>query len=118
MKTFFLLLILAVCACSTPPEPAPPPIDKDGINAALKAKRKAFARCFDKASKAHPIFEAGKVILKWTIDVDGKPAGTEVESSTLNIPKVEKCLVRTVNKMQFDLPAEPVKITYPFEFRD
>lgn len=90
--------------------------DKGDIRRTVSEKSKAIQYCYEKALQRDPSLE-GRVVATWTIGLDGTVEQASIAESTLEDEKVESCVRRVVERMEF---AEPdggrCEINYPFEF--
>ena len=76
------------------------------VKASLKVSATASSRCL-----------AGKVVLEWSIGLNGRVASAKTKSSTLRNASVEACILSNLKGWQFPTPnGGLVIITYPFLF--
>ena len=93
-------------------------IDRDAIEAAIRAHRDEFRYCYEKElNTGHPTL-AGKVVTAFVIGGSGRASQLAVASSSLGSPSVERCVLSILGRIQFPQPAGgvPVTIKYPFAY--
>lgn len=92
-------------------------LDRAIIQRVVQRHRGPVRYCYERALAKNPAL-TGKVVLKWTIDAEGKVAAVAVSESTLNNAEMEQCLTRQVKRWQFPKPAGGgvVVVNYPFNF--
>jgi TonB family protein len=112
-----LCILLAVSGCATL---GPNASYQDRIEAALMQRKDDFRRCYEDVlqdSQSEPI--RGQVVSRFTLTAGGAVSSALIKSSTLNQPKVEACILKTITSIRF--PVSPTKettdVTYPFNFR-
>lgn len=92
-------------------------IDREAVRRVVKAGSKQLKACFERGLNRDPSLY-GKVVIQWTIVAGGKAIKAKVKSSTMNAPKVERCMVNRLRTWKF--PEPPVgtaaDISYPFVF--
>lgn len=95
-------------------------LDKDDIQAAIRAVKPAIAKCYEGAL-AHDPDLTGQVVVEFTIEaVDGGGGVTagEVSQTDMNAPFFEACVLKEVVGVPFPVPegGGVVKVSYPFRF--
>jgi outer membrane biosynthesis protein TonB len=93
-------------------------IDRDAIDAAIRAHRDEFNYCYEREINAgHPNL-AGKIVTAFVIGGSGRASQMAISSSSMGSPSVEKCVLSVITRIQFPQPAGgvPVTIKYPFAF--
>lgn len=104
------------------------PVDREGIQGAVKEAIPELKHCYEEWLKQDPALE-GKLVLDFSIDVpeDGRTAedGTElaaittiaVRDSTMEHPWMEACAMSVFGDLHFDPPAGGgVEVSYPVIF--
>ena len=93
-------------------------IDRDAIEAAIRAHRDEFRNCYEREINAGAPSISGKVFTAFVIGASGKASQLSIASSTINSPNVDRCVLSVLGRIQFPLPAGgvPVTIKYPFNF--
>lgn len=93
-------------------------IDRDAIDAAIKAHTHEFEYCYDKELNSGQPNLAGKVVAAFVIGGSGRASQLAVASSSIGSANVERCVLSVLTRIQFPLPAGgvPVTIKYPFGF--
>lgn len=93
-------------------------LDKDIIAEIIKSELGQIRYCYERQLSAHPDLY-GKILVKFTIDLNGTVAEQRVGSSTLKNADVEGCILRRVARWKFPQPkgGTSVLVTYPFLFK-
>lgn len=93
-------------------------IDRDAIEAAIRAHRDEFRYCYEREINAGAPGISGKVFTAFVIGASGKASQLAIASSSINSPNVDRCVLQVLGRIQFPLPAGgvPVTIKYPFNF--
>ncbi len=75
--------------------------------------------CYDLEIKKNPELNAGRVVLSFDVELDGKILNSAVTKTTLHHKKVEACIVENSRTWIFPKPTgkKPVQVKYPFEFK-
>jgi outer membrane biosynthesis protein TonB len=95
-------------------------IDRDAIDAAIKAHRDEFRYCYEREVNAgHPELR-GKVVTAFVVGGSGRASQLAVKSSSMESPSVDRCVLGVLTRIQFPLPVggTPVTVTYPFNFEN
>jgi hypothetical protein len=93
-------------------------IDRDAIDAAIRAHRDEFRYCYEREVNAgHPNL-AGKIVTAFVIGGSGRASQLSIASSSMDSAGVEKCVLDVISRIQFPQPAGnvPVSIKYPFAY--
>jgi len=93
-------------------------IDRDAIDAAIRAHRDEFNYCYERELNAgHPTL-AGKIVTAFVIGGSGRASQLAIASSSMGSASVERCVLNVIARIQFPLPAGgvPVTIKYPFAY--
>lgn len=103
-----------------PKPPAPPPAgfcDKRDIAANMRKRKAAFRFCYERELRLKRDLK-GRVVVSFTIGLDGKLRGApRVASSSLKDKAVHKCLLGNVSKLRFKPPQGGVcQVRWPFKF--
>lgn len=122
------------CAGSTPPPSVPPPESSASSDAAPKGtvtggslapvqvKKALVARKADVKACYHALLEknkkaSGKVVLRFTVGLDGKVEEVVTMDATTLPDETAKCIADVVRSIQFPAPeGGKASITYPWEF--
>jgi hypothetical protein len=92
-------------------------LSKEQILKVVQSHAAAIQFCYEKELQRFPHL-AGKVVLKWKVDLDGHVQATGVESSSLGNPSAESCMVRQVKNWLFPKPNGIVcNVSFPFFFK-
>jgi hypothetical protein len=92
-------------------------LSKEQIYKVVAAHRAALEFCYSKELQRFPHL-AGKVVLNWKVQLDGRVEGTRVESSSLGSPSAESCMSRQVKNWQFPKPNGVIcNVSFPFFFK-
>jgi len=121
-------LALLGTACSTAGGSRQDPssrYDPDAVESALTARIDEFRKCYKDyvkrasvRSPARPV-PRGRVVVHFIIAPDGKTRNADIRESDLDVPDIEGCLVRTMEKVEFPPPKMDgiVEVSYPFTFK-
>ena len=93
-------------------------IDRDAIDAAIRAHRDEFNYCYERELNAgHPGI-SGKIVTAFVIGGSGRASQLAIASSSMDSPQVERCVLSVLTRIQFPQPAGgvPVTIKYPFAY--
>ena len=93
-------------------------IDRDAIDAAIRAHKDEFNYCYEREINAgHPGL-AGKIVTAFVIGGSGRASQLAIASSSMGSPTVERCVLSVITRIQFPQPAGgvPVTIKYPFAY--
>jgi len=96
--------------------PGPSRTDEE-IQIVFDRYKSALYRIYNRELRRNPTLQ-GKLVLKLTIDPDGKVSACSMESSDMDAPALEKKIVDRVKKFNFG-PKEgvpPLTILYPIDF--
>lgn len=94
---------------------AGPPLSRDEIRVVVRAKMPEVRACFDAGLAEAPDI-GGRVLLRFTINTDGRAGPVEIAEDELGA-SVAGCLAEAVEHWQFPRPrGGPVTIAYPFVF--
>ncbi|MBS1958121.1 MAG: AgmX/PglI C-terminal domain-containing protein [Bdellovibrionales bacterium] len=93
-------------------------IDRDAIDAAIRAHRDEFRYCYEREVNAGQPNLSGKIVTAFVIGGSGRASQMAIASSSMGAPAVERCVLNVVSRIQFPQPAGgvPVTIKYPFAF--
>ena len=91
-------------------------LDPSAIAKVVKSRLTAVKECYERELKRNPQL-AGKVVIRFTIEEDGRVAAVTVEESTLGDPAVGSCIVSRFERFRFPKPeGGAVTVSYPFIF--
>ncbi|MEO7036670.1 MAG: AgmX/PglI C-terminal domain-containing protein [Polyangiaceae bacterium] len=76
----------------------------------------AFQACYEIASAHDPTLK-GSVGVSFSISPGGSVSSANVGNSSLNNPRVEGCILRTFNRLQFPTADKATGASFPFVFR-
>jgi hypothetical protein len=79
-------------------------IDQDAVSRALDAHRDEFRLCYEREINAENPSLSGKVGVKFVIGASGHVSHAGVESSALNNPNAENCILKVIKRIQFPVP--------------
>lgn len=90
---------------------------KSNIQSVVRRGSGAIKYCFEKELQLNPKL-SGKVVINWTVNLQGKVLKSYVASSSMSNKKVESCMTRVVKRWRFDPPkGGHCAISYPFTFK-
>lgn len=125
MKTILLILGLIITSCASHPPttsnsvtPAPEGMDKEEVRRKVRENLPSFKNCYNPEWEKNKKLE-GKIVISWKVKKDGSVENEQIESTTMNNPVVEKCLLGILKKTTFPKPPEGsiAEIKYPFYFK-
>ena len=90
-------------------------LDKEIIRRVIRSHIKEVLSCYEAQLTSYPTL-AGKVMVNFTVAASGDVVASTLESSTVNEPRVENCIVQAMRRWQFPKPIGGgiVIISYPF----
>jgi len=122
----------AGCASAELPPPAPPvaeppsPVttgdptgsaDTKEVAERVRATLGRLKTCFEKGLRRNPHL-AGKVVIHWSIALDGSPFDVSFESTTLPDEMTNQCVARQIAFAEFSRPGGGiVDVSFPFVFQ-
>ena len=94
------------------------PLNKDTIEAVVKAHLPELKRCYEIALETQQNSE-GTVVLSWMISKEGLVDELKLKSSTAKSPRVGACFKDSVKIWFFPRPADgrPQPVEYPFRLK-
>jgi outer membrane biosynthesis protein TonB len=92
-------------------------LSKEQILKVVQSHAAAIQFCYEKELQRFPHL-AGKVVIDWKVNLDGRVDGAKVGSSSLGNPSAESCMVRQVKNWQFPKPNGVIcNVSFPFFFK-
>jgi len=92
-------------------------LSRDQIERVVRRHARGIRYCYERELQDDADLE-GRIVVNWTINLDGHVSRRSIESNDMGTRDVENCLLREVGRMRF---AEPdgglVLVRYPFSFR-
>jgi len=90
---------------------------RSDIMQVVSRKSHAIRACYEQQLQIHENL-AGKITVRWTINLNGEVEGAVIESSTLGNSAVEQCVLQTIRRMKFEKPEGGVCVVrFPFVFK-
>lgn len=95
------------------------PVNKDDIRETIKAHQKEIRICYENALEQTPMLE-GRIVMAWTIGIDGHPTNVRVREASPKIQPVAPCLTDAMKTWVFrNTSADSVvTVSYPFIFSE
>lgn len=91
--------------------------DKGVVRSVIRGKREEIQYCFQRGLSKKPTLE-GQVMVQFVIGASGEVFEPKVQSSSLNHPETEQCIVNRVRSWRFPAPeGGRTVITIPFAMR-
>lgn len=92
-------------------------LDKNVIAAVIKANLQDVERCYETALATNAKL-AGKIVVEWTVESNGKVSGVSAVENTLGDPGAVKCITDRIGGWSFPAPSGGgvVVVHYPFQF--
>jgi len=91
-------------------------LSPDQIARVVRARTGAFQACYEIASAHDPTLK-GSVGVAFSISPGGSVTSASITGSSLNNPRVEGCILRNFNRLQFPTADKPTGANFPFAFR-
>jgi TonB family protein len=92
-------------------------LSKEQILKVVQSHAAAIQFCYEKELQRFPHL-AGKVVVDWKVNLDGRVEAAKVGSSSLGNPSAESCMVRQVKNWQFPKPNGVIcNVSFPFFFK-
>jgi outer membrane biosynthesis protein TonB len=92
-------------------------LSKEQILKVVQSHAAAIQFCYEKELQRFPHL-AGKVVVDWKVNLDGRVDGAKIGSSSLGNPSAEGCMVRQVKNWQFPKPNGVIcNVSFPFFFK-
>lgn len=92
-------------------------LQKHVIQRVIRRHVAAVRFCYERALAKDPKL-AGKAVVRFVIDPDGKVSAAEIRDSSLKAPEVEGCILKRVRSWRFPQPeGGAVRVAYPFVFK-
>jgi len=89
---------------------------RNDIMQVVMRRAAAIRACYEQQLQIHENL-AGKITVRWTINLDGEVEGVTVVSSSLGNAAVEQCVLQTIRRMKFEKPEGGVCVVqWPFVF--
>ena len=81
--------------------------------------RDEFRNCYEREINAQTGAKGGKVVPNVVLGSTGKVTHAVIDSTTLNVPNTEACILTVMRRIQFPIPngGGVVQFTFPFTFR-
>lgn len=86
------------------------------ISRVVYSRQGAFQACYEIASAHDPTLK-GSVGVSFSISPGGSVSSASITNSSLNNPRVEGCILRTFNRLQFPTADKSTGASFPFAFR-
>jgi TonB family protein len=91
-------------------------LDLKLVAKAVRGQMPAVKRCYETALQANPGL-AGKLVVRFTVDVDGAVRRASLDQDTLAAPEVGRCVLDVLKAVEFPPPTGgSVEVSYPFVF--
>jgi TonB family protein len=91
-------------------------MDKEIIAKVVRERMPEVKTCYERELAEKPELK-GRVVVKFTIGLEGKVVTSVLERSTLGVPRAENCIVQAIKGWEFPRPADgDVEVSYPFVF--
>lgn len=91
---------------------------REEIERVVRRHSRGIQYCYDRALQGAPSL-SGRVLINWTIGLDGRVSHATVAEDTLEDGAVARCIAVEVQRMRFPTPdGGHVAVSYPFTFRN
>lgn len=91
-------------------------LSMDQIRRVVLSRMGAFRACYEIASAHDPTLK-GNVGVNFSISPGGSVTSVNVSNSSLSNPRVEGCVTRTFNRLQFPTADKPTNASWGFAFK-
>ena len=93
-------------------------IDREAIAAAIAAHKDEFRLCYEREINAENPKLSGQIGTSFVIGASGRVTHAGIESSSLNNPNTERCVIAVLKRIEFPIPQGGgiVEVRYPFSF--
>ena len=93
-------------------------LPKEVIRRVIMSRAGAYQNCYERQLQVKRDLN-GKIEMKIIISGQGKVLQSAVAKSTMNNPKVERCIAGNIKKLRFPAPknGKMVIVRYPFRFK-
>ncbi|MET0792503.1 MAG: AgmX/PglI C-terminal domain-containing protein [Polyangiaceae bacterium] len=91
-------------------------LSPDQIARVVRSRFGAFQACYEIASAHDPTLK-GSVGVAFSISPGGSVSSASITGSSLNNPRVEGCILRQFNRLQFPTADKATGASFPFAFR-
>jgi len=92
-------------------------LSKEQILKVVQSHAAAIQFCYEKELQRFPHL-AGKVVIDWKVNLDGRVEANKIGSSSLGNPSAESCMSRQVKNWQFPKPNGVIcNVSFPFFFK-
>lgn len=88
----------------------------DEIREAMERKRPIITECTNKFSSAKKTIN-GTIVLFFNIEISGRVTDLKALKNTTGSVELEKCLIETISKTDFDAGYATTEVTFPWVFR-
>ena len=96
--------------------PAGQGLSPEQVRRVVYSRQGAFQACYEIASAHDPTLKGG-VSVSFSISPGGSVSSASIANSSLNNPRVEGCILRQFNRLQFPSADKPTGANFPFVFR-
>jgi TonB family protein len=92
-------------------------LDKEIIRRVIRMHANEMNYCYGQALTRHPAL-SGRIAVQFTIAATGQVISSVLQSSTMDNPQVENCVVQAIRRWDFPYPTDGgiVLVSYPFNF--
>ena len=91
-------------------------LSPDQIARVVRSRMGAFQACYEIATAHDPTLK-GNVGVAFSISPGGSVSSASITGSSLSNPRVEGCILRAFNRLQFPTADKPTNAGFPFAFR-
>jgi hypothetical protein len=86
------------------------------ISRVVMSRYGAFRACYESAAQRDPTL-SGSVSVAWSIAPSGSVSAVSIGGSSMNNPRVEGCIKRQFQRLQFPSADKPTNASWPFIFK-
>jgi hypothetical protein len=96
--------------------PAGQGLSPEQVRRVVYSRQGSFQACFEIASARDPTLK-GSVGVSFSISPGGSVSSASITNSSLNNARVEGCILRAFNRLQFPTADKPTGASFPFVFK-
>ena len=97
------------------PVAAPVPLDGPTLRRAIRARMPEVRACYERALKQGSELQ-GRMVVAWTIAVDGSVSEVAVAADDLGEPRLNRCVTDTIGGWRFPEGTGETEVEYPLQF--
>ncbi|HWV38638.1 MAG TPA: AgmX/PglI C-terminal domain-containing protein [Vulgatibacter sp.] len=104
-----------------PPRPRDLPFTRENVLQVVRAHGEQIQACYEDAMARRganaETAPAGRVVMSWTITLQGLAADVKVKRSEISDPLVTECIAQAIRFWEFPRPPDPQPVEFPFDLK-